>query len=226
MDQTHGALVQLRAYLAQRDLPANTRLPAERELCEILGVSRAELRKALAALETNGELWRHVGKGTFIGQKPPDESFSVAGIASRSNPAEVMRARLVLEPLLASEAARHATGLHISEMRLCLRLSHDAASWRQYESIDNRLHRTIAEASGNTVLEALFDQLNAIRRTIVWGRERQNNSSPPVAHHSFAEHDALVDAIEDRDHRAARAAMQTHLLSVQNNLQILRDAAE
>ncbi len=49
-----GALTQLRAWLAQRDLPANTRLPAERELCELLGVSRGELRKALAVAGEGG----------------------------------------------------------------------------------------------------------------------------------------------------------------------------
>ena len=51
-----GSLIQLRAWLAQRDLPADGRLPPERELIEILGVTRGELRKALATLEQNGEL--------------------------------------------------------------------------------------------------------------------------------------------------------------------------
>src|SRR3546814_2540241 len=82
MDQGQGALTQLRAYLAQRDLPANSRLPPERELCDILGVSRGELRKALAAMESNGELWRHVGKGTFIGARPTKEYSDVAAIAA------------------------------------------------------------------------------------------------------------------------------------------------
>jgi len=65
-----SALTQLRAYLAQRELPPEARLPPERELSEILGVSRGELRKALAILEGQGELWRHVGKGTFVGARP------------------------------------------------------------------------------------------------------------------------------------------------------------
>jgi DNA-binding FadR family transcriptional regulator len=45
-----GALIQLRAWLAQRDLPEDGRLPPERELIEILGVTRGELRKAKAHL--------------------------------------------------------------------------------------------------------------------------------------------------------------------------------
>src|SRR3990172_1313730 len=110
MDATQGALTQLRAWLAQRDLPANSRLPAERELCAVLGVSRGELRKALAVLEEHGELWRHVGKGTFSGSRPVEEPFDIAAIARATNPREVMRARLVIEPLLAREAALNATG--------------------------------------------------------------------------------------------------------------------
>ena len=42
-----AALTQLRAFVAQQDVASETRLPPERELCEMLGVSRGELRKAL-----------------------------------------------------------------------------------------------------------------------------------------------------------------------------------
>ena len=82
-DRGESALTQLRALLAQKELPPSTRLPPERELSELLGVSRGELRKALAVLEKQGELWRHVGKGTFIGARPVAEMSSVAAIAAR-----------------------------------------------------------------------------------------------------------------------------------------------
>ena len=84
-----GALTQLRAWLAQRDFSENGRLPPERQLIDILGVSRGDLRKALAALESNGELWRHVGKGTFIGARPVEEPSSIALVAEKSNPLDV-----------------------------------------------------------------------------------------------------------------------------------------
>ena len=123
MDQGQGALTQLRAYLAQRDLPTNTRLPPERELCDILGVSRGELRKALAVMESNGELWRHVGKGTFIGARPAQEYADVAGIAALTNPRDVMRARLLIEPQIAREAALNATAGDIAELTKCQAVS-------------------------------------------------------------------------------------------------------
>jgi len=226
MSAADGALTQLRAWLAQRDLPPEGRLPPERELCEILGVSRGELRKALATLEQNGELWRHVGKGTFIGTRPVDEFSSIAVIAERSNPVEVMEARLLIEPILARQAAVNATGSHLEEMHRCVRAQVKATTWRQYENADNRLHRTVAEAAGNTVLTALFDQLNAIRRAVVWGRLRDKTDQPPANHHSFAQHDAIVTAISERDQEGAFRAMRGHLMNVRDNLLQVHSAAE
>lgn len=226
MAAAEGALTQLRAWLAQSELPSDGRLPPERELSELLGVSRGDLRKALATLEKNGELWRRVGKGTFIGAKPIEELSSIAAIAEGSNPVEVMRARFLIEPILCREAAVNATGAHLEEMRRCLRAQREAATWRQYENADNRLHRTIAEAAGNTVLLALFDQLNAVRRTVVWGRMRDTSDLPPKNHHSFLEHDAIVEAISERDQTAAANAMQVHLSSVREGLLRTSSAAE
>ena len=140
----HAALVQLQAYLAQMDLSGETRLPAERELCESLGVSRGDLRKALAVLEKDGRIWRHVGKGTFVGSGPIEETIGISEIAGRTNPADVMRARLIIEPEIAREAALHATLDDIAAMRQSLAQTREAATWRQYENIDNLLHRQIA----------------------------------------------------------------------------------
>ena len=222
----HAALVQLRAYLAQRDLPADSRLPAERELCEILGVSRGDLRKALAILERDGQIWRHVGKGTFVGSGPIEETVAIADISAHTNPADLMRARLIIEPEIAREAALHATPDDIIAMRRAMAQTRAAQTWRQYENFDNLLHRQIAQASRNTVLVGLFDALNAIRRAVVWGRLRIEPARPPADHHSFAEHEAIVDAIAHRDLGAAATAMRVHLTSVERRLIPLREAAE
>ena len=220
-----GALTQLRAYLAQSDLPGNAKLPPERELVEILGVSRGDLRKALAVLESEGELWRHVGKGTFVGARPIDELSTVAAISGKTNPAEVMRTRLLIEPVIAREAALNATAEDIAEMRNCLK-GREARTWRFYENWDNRLHRTIAQSTHNVLMLAMFDTLNTVRRAVVWGRLRPAGDRPEPNHHSFAQHDALVSAIEDRDLRTAEFAMRTHLIDVARNLLEVSEAAE
>ncbi len=212
------ALTRLRAYLAQIEMPLDSRLPPERELAETLGVTRAGLRKALSVLEADNQIWRHVGKGTFIGSRPIETMADVAAITRRTNPAEVMRTRLVLEPEVARMAALNATSSHIAEMRTCMQRTRAAQSWRQYEAWDNRLHRVIAESTQNSLLLALLDTLNAVRRAVVWGRLRIEKVKPAPNHHSFDDHEAIVAAIEDRDLNRAAAAMRAHLENVERNL--------
>src|SRR6056297_2855036 len=121
MWESAGALTQLRAWLAQRGLPENARLPPERELCTLLGVSRGDLRKALDVLEREGAIWRRVGKGTFLGIPPAEEAWSLTAIVAQCSPAEVMHARIKLEPALAFEAALHATRGHLDDLQRCVK---------------------------------------------------------------------------------------------------------
>src|SRR5215218_1296236 len=152
--ETQSVLTQLRAYLAHEGRFAGARLPPERRLAEELGVSRGTLRRALADLEAEGLIWRHVGRGTFVGNRPVETVQDLGEVTRRTNPAGVMEARLSLEPELA-------------------RQGREAGDWRTYEYWDNRLHRAVAEATANVVLLALFDSLNTIRRTVTWGRLRR-----------------------------------------------------
>ncbi len=225
-NDAQSALTQLRAYLTQQELPANSRLPPERELSRLLGVTRTALRKALATLESEGRLWRHVGKGTFVGSRPLQDPGDIGSITGRTNPLEVMRTRQLIEPEIARLAALNATGRDIEEMRLCMAKSRAAETWREYESWDNRLHRVIAESTKNNLLLALFDTLNSVRRAVAWGRLRHNKPRPDPDHHSFAEHEALVAAIAERDMARAAGCMRAHLESVERNLLNLRAAAE
>ena len=107
-----------------------------------LGVTRAELRKALAVLESEGQLWRHVGKGTFVGSRPVDTLADIAALARRTNPAEVM-ARAARASSRRSRGSRPSTRRRRRSPR-CAAPSHrsrQASTWRQYESWDKRLHR-------------------------------------------------------------------------------------
>jgi len=217
-DDGHSALVQLRAFIANQNIPSGQRLPPERELVELLGVTRNDLRKALALLEAEGSIWRHVGRGTFVGAKPDGDTSASPANAERASPVEVMNARLLIEPALAGFAASHASTADLRELRMLADRCRNARNWREYEAQDNALHRAIAESSNNTVLTAVFDTLNSIRRTVVWGRDRANDGPPPEDHHSFAQHDRIVDAISNRDAVEARAEMREHLDAVARKL--------
>ena len=217
-DEARAAFTQLQAFLAQLEPGEDGRLPAERELCEILGVSRGALRKALAIAESEGRIWRHVGKGTFLGRKPADNATDISNIANYASPAEVLRARLLIEPMLAAEAALNASASDLAELQLCAKRGREADTWRRYENWDNRFHGVIAKATQNKVLVMTFDNLNNVRRAVAWGRRRDGSTRPSPDHHSFNEHDAVVEAILDRDGDMAERAMRAHIETVRRKM--------
>jgi len=210
-------LARLKAFIDEQHLEMNARLPPERALAAELGVSRPALRKALAALESQGRIWRHIGKGTFIGSRPADEPGGLPSLARRTSPTQVVEARLSFEGELARLAALNSNAEDVLNLRHCCRKSRAADDWRVYETWDDRLHRAVAEATHNPLLLSLFDTLNGVRRAVVWNRERDSRRPLPE-HHSFDEHDALVDAIESHDPDQAARRMRAHLGSVGQRL--------
>lgn len=215
-----AALAQLRAYIADRAFKPGERLPPERLLCTDLGLNRAELRRALQVLEQENQLWRHVGKGTFLTEAVPSSgpADAVGQLAQQVSPADVLRARAAFEPAITREAALHASAAAIAKMRLNVERAIKAATWREYETLDNEFHRLIAESSGSVTLLALFDQLNTLRRMVSWGRMVRSGIRPPPDHSSFAEHHRIVTEIASRNPDSAQSAMRAHLRTVENRL--------
>ncbi len=207
----------VRGWLDQSGLRPGGRLPPERELCDTLGVSRGILRKALTVLEAEGVVHRKVGRGTFLG-----DAYAVAGassenlvfLADRTSPHEAMVARLVLEPELTAMAAVHATPRQLARLRELTLEMRSATSWPSYEELDFAFHTEIAEAAGNTLLSELHWLVNKVRVSVVWSRLDVPEGGPPPDYHSFAEHEAIVAALERRDVAGAKNAMRTHLKSV------------
>lgn len=207
------ALETLRNFLSEQKLALNGRLPVERELSRELGLSRSKLRKALAVLEAEGQIWRHVGRGTFIGPRPVLNLTDVDFLTNQTSPTEVMEARMAVEPQLARLASLHGTEANFAEMRRCNRRCRSAKEWRVYEAWDNNFHQAVASATQNKLLISLFDTLNIVRRSTVWGQLR-STKLPPADHKSFEEHDAIYEAIIGRDPDRAAECMRTHLRTV------------
>ena len=91
-------LAAIRHMIEAGRLPADGRLPPERDLSAELGCGRREVRRALDQLETEGLIWRRQGKGTFAGQPPDPTEALAAEIAPDSDPLAVMEARICIEP--------------------------------------------------------------------------------------------------------------------------------
>lgn len=222
-DQTTDTLdpvARLRGFIRDGGYAGGGRLPPERHLSDQLGLSRATLRKALDALERDGLIWRHVGKGTFVAEDGPRvaPADAIVQLGRQITPVKMMRARLAIEPALAREAAVNASGETLQKMLRAADRAKAATTWKEYEEQDDIFHRTVAEASDNLLLLALFDQLNEVRRAVAWGSVMRESARPSPDHSSFIEHDAIAAAISGRDPHAAYEAMRRHLGSVAKRL--------
>ena len=213
------AIAQITELIETGNYAPGDRLPPERELIGSLNMSRNTLRKALDALERDGAIWRHVGKGTFVAAHGgTSNTGSLAELSQQVTPVHLMRARLSLEPAIAREAAINASAEAVMRLKIARDSCEEAHNWDEYEAQDDALHRAVAEATDNVLLLALFDQLNQVRRAVAWNTVIRQSNRPPRDHSSFGEHNALIDAIEARDPAAAHGAMRAHLGSVSSRL--------
>jgi DNA-binding FadR family transcriptional regulator len=222
-DQTSefDPVARLRGFIQDGGYAGGGRLPPERNLSDQLGLSRATLRKALDALERDGMIWRHVGKGTFVADGAPpktDQPGLMVDLGRQLTPFRMMRARMAIEPAIAREAAVNASGETLLKMRRAIDRAKAATTWKEYEIQDDQFHRSVAEASDNLLLLTLFDQLNEVRRAVAWGNVTRETERPSRDHSSFHEHDAIAVAIASRDPGAAYEAMRKHLGSVAKRL--------
>jgi len=194
------------------------RLPPERTLMELLNVGRSPLRRALEALERDGLIWRHVGKGTFVSQTSSWPTDTGTDLAQKMTPLSMMRARLCIEPAIAREAAINASGQAIERIGATMELARTASTWSEYAHQDNLFHRAIAEASDNFLLIEIFNKVNQVQREIAWTAVKRSSPRPPSDHSSFAEHEAILKAIKERDTDATFHATRRHLQSVLHRL--------
>lgn len=221
MTRKDDLLKRLNDLLESGRFPSQSRLPPERELAEELGTTRTNLRPALAVLEAEGKIWRHVGRGTFVGRRSPAAGAPALNLLMQAtNPTEIMETRLIIEPRVAGLAALRATAGDIAHLQHCLEKGiASVTDIKTYELWDATLHEAIAESSHSTLLGALLKALSALRESdALWGRLKQASLTRERQHIYNDQHRRCVETISNRDANAAETAMREHLSTVQMDL--------
>jgi DNA-binding FadR family transcriptional regulator len=218
MNSIDDDVSRLRDYIEARAGAENDlRLPPEPKLCETVGMSRGRLRTVLKRLESEGLIWRHIGKGTFIG--PRQVRADDASLSAAISMDDLLDARLVLEPQLAAQAAVHATPTDITAMEQCLSEMETSEPFMHWKRLDERLHRTIAEATHNALLLMLYDTMRSQMRVNIDSRiEAVYSPMTGPRQDTDDEHHQLVDAIRTHNPDRAEQAMRAHLRSVRTRL--------
>ena len=220
MRQAEADLTRIREYIGQQQFAEQERLPPERELAVILGLTRNRLRSGLKKLAAEGLVWRHVGKGTFYGRRlfPAATHLQISPLADLTNPREVMEARLSIEPELAKLAAYRAKGSDFTEIDNCMQKMDAIDNWDAFEVWDCRLHRAIAHAAGNALMLVIFDVMQANRNRDLFGRLRQPIEPTRTIKRVIQEHTEVFDALRHRDPERAAESMRQHLRAVRRSL--------
>jgi DNA-binding FadR family transcriptional regulator len=211
----HSEEQRLRDYVDDAIKSRRDRLLPEPQLSELLEIPRGRLRTHLKRLEKDGLIWRHVGKGTFVGPR----TAQLAEAAASVSPSDAMDGRLSIEPLLAAKAAVHARRTDIEAMDKLLEEMASAKTFVAWKSGDDRLHRTIAGAAQNPLLLILYDIVQGYSRSLIAERlEQVVGRSPAPVENSNAAHAAIVAAIKARDPEGAESAMRAHLEAIRGML--------
>ncbi|HEY5304257.1 MAG TPA: FCD domain-containing protein [Acidimicrobiales bacterium] len=202
-----------------------SRLPTERELAQALKLSRTTIRNAMSLLESEGVVSREVGRGTFL-RRDPDAVLGVdigpsisASVVGNVSPADVMAARLLIEPAALAATVENATSSDFEEIERCLLGGDNATDFDEFERWDLALHRAFVHGSHNPLIENMYHFIAEARRGVTWGSLKRRSDSPERRAHYRGQHREIAQALANRDGRAAREAMLRHLGAVESNLQ-------
>ena len=193
------------------NLRAGDRLPSERELIEIFGISRPSLREALRALAMLGVIETRHGGGAFVTSleartllAPLDFFLSL----SPANLADAVQSRRIVEVEMVRMAAAKATRAVLADLDDMI-AAHEAAAGDPvgFRILDARFHLQLWEAAGNAVLERIAYGLYTMGLEF----RRRATEHRATIRESAADHARIVAAIHAGDVVAAGEAMNAHL---------------
>jgi DNA-binding FadR family transcriptional regulator len=189
------------------------RLPSEREMREQFGVGRGTLREALRVLEAEGLITVRSGPhGGPVVARPDANRFArlliLLLISWGATLRDVYDVRLVLEPLIAAEAAQRATPEQTEAIRASVSALRDVVDSEAAVVEENqRFHRLLAEASGNPVLVAFSLSLLTIFDGYAMGTHYDQKARQEIAR----VHAAILKAVAAGDTEKARKAAHGHI---------------
>jgi DNA-binding FadR family transcriptional regulator len=201
------------------------RLPTEREWCEQYQISRSTVRKVLAELKVQGLIAQTVGSGTYVTDKVGLATNAIKGpvrnmpdAAWQTSPAELMEARMALEPAIIEMVIGNATPADFEQMAQCCDRAEAATSVEEFEVWDGLFHDVIARAAHNGFVARLFKLMNQARAQGEWGMLKKRSLTPERRLAYQSEHRALLQALKARDPLQAKALATEHLVHVRRNL--------
>ncbi len=210
-------VTRLREMIQRGEISAGDKLPPERDLAKLLGVSRPTLRAGIRSLTTVGILQSRQGAGTFVtvaGDSPTLDGNPLRMMAALHGftSDEMFEARLSLEMSVAALAAERVSSEQMTQMAEEVGGMYASIDEpEQYLVHDMRFHQIVAAASGNRILTSL---MNMVAKILFETRSKTVHRALDLKD-SAEQHREIYRAIRARSAEEARQSMRHHLLETQ-----------
>jgi DNA-binding FadR family transcriptional regulator len=206
---------QIVSAVREHRLAVGDRLPSERELAELFGVSRPTVREAVAALELAGVVEPQTGRGTVVVATPSGVAMWGVDVL----PPQVLEARLAIEPQLARLAAEKRYPDDLARLEAALAdLETEFAATGGFVS-DLPIHRAIARTARNPILERALEDALVHTQTELWTELRKRAFSTRSAFSGhLREARQVVGHIRGGRSRQAGSVWEKHLLRFRDEM--------
>ena len=209
---------QIKGQIKKGILKPGEKLPSERELASLLGVSRASVREGIQALAFSGYLEVIQGKGTYILEMAIkyDEIVNFFSGFSNYSLDYLMEARIMLEGEFARLAALNASQ---EEIDVIEKIFNEIASSKDLNTFfvkDLEFHLTIAKVTHNPIMNGLMKIIGEmlykeIQKIIEMSRDTRENTIKTTRD--------LVQAIKQRNAEQAKELMSKHIRDIRVSLE-------
>jgi len=198
--------------ITAEQLRPGDRLPPERELARMLGVSRPSLREALKSLQAGGHVDVRHGAGVFVAEPRSARALQAALGEGGMTLAELFAMREVLEGPAAEWAAQVHDQRRLAQVRevydeLVAATLEPEIDWQRLQSLDAAFHLRIIDAAGNRFLRQTAGVLHEM---LMRGMET-TLAIPGRLERSRRDHERILHALLDGDGPAARGAACAHI---------------
>ncbi|PLX98248.1 MAG: FadR family transcriptional regulator [Desulfuromonas sp.] len=214
---------QIKQLISSGDLKPGERVPSERELSTMLGVSRPSVREAIMVLEAMGFLESRQGGGTYIRSLTEmtiaDPLSSLVGSKQPKILYALTEVRMGLETWSAYLAAQRATEDQIQQMRSLYTIMEKQAAEGGWDAeIDAKFHYIITEATQNTIQVHVLNTIHSLFQTTIMVALTEFYQKEGYLERLLTQHRDILEAIEARDPERAQKAMQVHLELVEKKM--------
>ena len=218
---TQRVAAQIQDTILNNRFEPGSRIPSERRLAELLGVSRIVVREAIKMLQQRGLLEVHSGRGTFVSELKPStisESLAIYLEQQKATTRDLQEIRLVLETAMAAMAAQRATPSDLERIQEAIERHRRALQRMQFQGMseaafadfiyaDIDFHYAIALASRNPLFVLFISTLNDLMIEV----RRAASPDTQAISRALAYHEAIYQAIKRQEPEAARTHMLGHL---------------